>query len=340
MAVSPPNNGENMKALVYTANQEMTFRDEPEPQVENGDALIKIESVGICGSDMHAYLGHDERRVPPLILGHEAVGTVLQGKKPGQRVVLNPLITCGECHECLSGRQNLCSSRDLIGMYRAGAFAEQIAIPERNLIPVPDGISSEKAALTEPGATGLHAVLLAEKAAARPVSESRALVIGGGSVGLLTALILMDKGAREVVIAETNELRRKTIEKYTDCKVIDPISTVPEAGTYDLVFDAVGGSITRQTSIACAHSGGVIVHIGLMDNDGGVDVRALTLREITFIGTYTYTPVDLEVTLHKLASGALGTLEWVERRSLSEGGVAFSELNQGQCAAPKVVLLT
>ena len=96
-----------MKALVYTANEEMTYRDEPEPVPGHGDALIAIESVGICGSDMHAYLGHDERRVPPLILGHEAVGTVLEGTSAGQRVVLNPLITCGVCDECLGGRQNL-----------------------------------------------------------------------------------------------------------------------------------------------------------------------------------------------------------------------------------------
>lgn len=327
-----------MKALVYTANQEMTFRDEPEPQVENGDTLIKIESVGICGSDMHAYLGHDERRVPPLILGHEAVGTVMQGSQPGQRVVLNPLITCGVCHECLSGRQNLCSSRDLIGMYRAGAFAEQIAIPERNLIPVPDGISSVKAALTEPGATGLHAVLLAERASARPISESRALVIGAGSVGLLTALILKDKGVREVRIAETNQLRRQTIENTTDCDIFDPIETAPEEAGYDFVFDAVGSSITRQTSIVSTLSGGVIVHIGLLDNQGEMDVRAITLREIAFIGAYTYTPVDLQVTLEKLASGALGNLDWIEQRSLEEGGKAFDELNRGQCAAPKVVL--
>lgn len=327
-----------MKALVYTANQEMTFRDEPEPQVENGDALIKIESVGICGSDMHAYLGHDERRVPPLILGHEAVGTVLKGSQPGQRVVLNPLITCGECLECLSGRQNLCSNRDLIGMYRAGAFAEQIAIPERNLIPVPDDISSEKAALTEPGATGLHAVLLAERVSARPISEGKALVIGAGSVGLLTALILKDKGVREVRIAETNQLRRQTVENTTDCQIFDPIKTAPDVAGYDFVFDAVGSSITRQTSIASTRSGGVIVHIGLMDNQGEMDVRAITLREITFNGTYTYTPVDLQVTLEKLASGALGMLEWVEGRALAEGAAAFADLNQGLCAAPKVVL--
>ena len=327
-----------MKALVYTANQQMTFRDEPEPQREAGDAIVQVAAVGICGSDMHAYLGHDERRIPPLILGHEAVGTVLKGSKPGQSVVLNPLITCGKCHECLGGRQNLCSKRDLIGMYRAGAFAEQIAIPERNLIAVPDGISSAKAALTEPGATALHAVLLAERAAARPVSELQALVIGAGSVGLLTALILQDKGVRKVVIAETNQLRRATVEKQTDCAIFDPIGSPPEAAAYDLVFDAVGSAMTRQASLISVCSGGVIVHIGLMDNKGDMDVRSLTLREITFIGTYTYTPIDLQVTLHKLASGALGTLDWIEQRLLVDGAAAFSALHKGQCAAPKVIL--
>ena len=118
-----------MKALVYTADKEMTYRDEPPPRPAPGDALVAIDSVGICGSDMHAYLGHDPRRVPPLILGHEAVGTVIEGSRPGQAVLLNPLITCGKCTECLSGRQNLCAQRDLIGMLRPGAFAEQIRAP-------------------------------------------------------------------------------------------------------------------------------------------------------------------------------------------------------------------
>lgn len=329
-----------MKALVYTANEEMTYRDEPEPSTEPGDALVAIESVGICGSDMHAYLGHDARRVPPLILGHEAVGKVLEGSKAGQRVVLNPLITCGHCEYCLGGRQNLCSQRDLIGMYRAGAFAEQIAIPERNLIPLPADMSSARAVLTEPGATGLHAVLLAERIVARPVSEARALVIGAGSVGLLTALILRDKGARRVEIAETNPLRRSMVSQHCDIEIFDPCASPVEPGCYDLVFDAVGGSTTRNTAIEAVKSGAVVVHIGLMDGQGSLDVRAITLREITFIGSYTYTPVDLLTTLQKLYSGALGTLDWVEQRPLSQGAAAFKDLLKGQCAAPKIVLTT
>jgi len=329
-----------MKALVYTANEEMTYREEPEPQAQAGEALIAIESVGICGSDMHAYLGHDERRVPPLILGHEAVGTVLEGTDQGRRVVLNPLITCGVCDDCLGGRQNLCAQRDLIGMYRAGAFAEKIAIPERNLIMVPDDMPGAHAALTEPGATGLHAVLLAERVISRPLSEARALVMGAGSVGLLTALILRDKGVGEIVVAETNPLRRQLVAKHCDFTLLDPMQEQAAPQHFDCVFDAVGGGVTREQAILACRSGGVIVHIGLMDNKGSMDVRAMTLREITIIGTYTYTPVDLRATLSKLHSGALGDLGWIEQRPLSAGGEAFSELLQGRCPAPKIVLQT
>ncbi len=327
-----------MKALVYTANQRMTYRDEPDPAPGQDEALVSVQSVGICGSDMHAWMGHDPRRVPPLILGHEAVGVVLQGSEPGKRVVLNPLITCGTCDDCSGGRQNLCAHRDLIGMVRAGAFAEQVAIPEQNLIEVPDGMDTDKAALTEPGATALHAVSLAEKSSARPISEASALVIGAGSVGLLTALILLDKGATQVDLAETNPLRRQTVIDHTDCRVFDPIKTPPRENHYDLVFDAVGNAKTRDTSIASARPGSIIAHIGLMDNKGRMDVRRMTLQEITLIGCYTYSPLDLRVTLRKLHSGALGTLDWIESRPLGDGGGAFDEIHNGDCAAPKVVL--
>ena len=327
-----------MKALVYTANKEMTYRDEPVPETSPGDALVAIESVGICGSDMHAYLGHDPRRVPPLILGHEAVGSVIEGAEPGRKVVLNPLITCGECHECLNGRQNLCAHRDLIGMYRPGAFAEKIAIPERNLIPVPEDMNTAQAALTEPGATALHAVLLGERVLHRPISESRALVIGAGSVGLLTALILKDKGVENPEIAETNTLRRTTVRQHTSIEVFHPLEAAPEESGFDIVFDAVGGEATRGMAVSAVKPGGVIVHIGLMDNTGSMDIRYMTLQEITFIGCYTYSPVDMRVTLEKLYSGALGDLSWLEQRPLADGATAFRELLEGKCPAPKIVL--
>jgi 2-desacetyl-2-hydroxyethyl bacteriochlorophyllide A dehydrogenase len=327
-----------MKALVYTAEKEVQYRDEPAPEPGPGEVIVAIDAVGICGSDMHAYLGHDSRRVPPLILGHEAVGKVVEGSLSGTTVVINPLIACGRCDECQGGRANLCEKRELVGMYRPGAFAERIAVPAGNLIEIPAEMNPAHAALTEPAATSLHAVNLAAKSAHRPVSESRALVIGGGSVGLFAAMALRDQGAPEIHLAETNPLRRRTVESTQACRVFDPVSEPTRESSFEIVVDAVGGKLSREMAIAAVRPGGVVMHIGLLDNDGGVDVRRMTLQEITLIGTYTYTPVDLRSTVKKLHSGAFGDLGWVEQRSLSDGPGAFDDLLHGRSAAPKIVL--
>lgn len=327
-----------MKALVYTATKEVVFRDEPAPEVRDGEVLLAIDAVGICGSDMHAYLGHDPRRVPPLVLGHEAVGTVVQGPSVGRRAVINPLITCGECDECLGGRSNLCPQRELIGMYRPGAFAERMAIPSGNLIELPEDMDAKRAALTEPAATSLHAVNLANKASHRPLCELRTLVLGGGSVGLFAALALNDQGAPEIHLAETNPLRRNTAEQTGVCRPFDPATVPAQESSFDVVIDAVGGKVSREAAIKAVRPGGVVMHIGLMDNDGGFDARKMTLQEITFIGTYTYTAVDLRIAVQKLHTGAFGALDWIEERPLADGATAFNDLVQGRCAAPKIIL--
>jgi alcohol dehydrogenase len=326
-----------MKALVYTATRETAYQDAPEPEPRPGDALVKIDAVGICGSDMHAWHGHDPRRVPPLILGHEACGTVLEGPAPAGRVVFNPLITCGACGFCREGRANLCAERELIGMRLSGAFAERIAIPARNLIPVPENMDPAKAALTEPCATAWHGLALAARAAWRPIAESRALVIGGGSVGLLAGLILKAWGARAVRLAETNALRRETAAA-AGLEVFDPLAAPAEPAGFDLVFDAVGATATRAAAIAAARPGGAIAHVGLQDWAGEFDARTLTLSEIAFLGVYTYTEADLRASLAALDDGRLGTLEWIEERPLSAGGQAFRDLDAGRSPAAKIVL--
>ena len=327
-----------MKALVYTDTRQVTLREEPAPRAGDGDVVVRIDAVGICGSDMHAYLGHDPRRVPPLILGHEAAGTVVEGPGQGRRAALNPLITCGRCDECMGGRPNLCAKRDLIGMYRPGAFAERIAIPERNLIDIPEGMDPAHAALTEPAATALHAVNLAARAAHRPVAELRGLVLGGGSVGLFAALVLKDQGCEDLMLAETNALRRDAVASTKVCRVFDPVAEPSPASAFDVVIDAVGSRASRETSVSAVRPGGIVIHIGLMDNEGGIDVRKLTLQEITFIGTYTYTPVDLRATINKLHQGRFGDLAWLEQRPLSDGPKAFDDLLHGRSAAPKIIL--
>lgn len=326
-----------MKALVYTGPETLEYRDAPDP--ESGEnALIRVAHAGICGSDMHAWEGHDERRPAPLILGHEVSGTVVEGPGAGSRVAVNPLVTCSECAACLSGRENLCAERQIISMPpREGAFAELLAMPPANLVPIPEGFPTEKAALAEPLSCGWHAVRLAQRALDRPISEARCLVIGGGAIGLGAALILNDQNAAEIHIAETNPLRRDILSSGGGFRVYDSSSEKnPEA--VDMVIDAVGFEATRALASTAVRPGGAIAHIGLGSAAGGLDVRRMTLQEIAFIGTYTYSAADFCETAEAIFSGRLGPLDWTDIRPLSEGARAFADIRSGRAAAPKIVL--
>ena len=322
-----------MKALVYTGPEELAFRSVPDPVAEDGDLLIRVDSVGICGSDMHAYLGHDERRPAPLILGHEGAGTVVGGPYDGQRVAINPLVTDPESAASRSGRENLCPSRQIISMPpREGAFAQFVSMPERNIVPVPPHIALEQAALAEPIAVSWHAVKLGLNAL-HPDDERRAHVIGGGAIGLAAALSLRALGIERVTLAEPNEVRAAYLADT--CGI--HIDNAP-GGDIPLVVDAVGFGGTRAAASAMVSPGGVIVHIGLGSAEGGLDIRRVTLQEITFIGAYTYTAQDFRDTCAAMFDGRLGALDWVETRPLCEGAQAFDDIRRGRVAAPKTVL--
>ena len=326
-----------MKALVYTGPEALDFRDMPDPGAFEGDALIRVEHVGICGSDMHAWAGHDERRPAPLILGHEAAGEVLSGPRPGRRVTVNPLVTCGACAECRGGRENLCAARQIISMPpREGAFAERLSMPERNLVTIPEGISTERAALAEPIACGWHAVRLARRVLDRPIEEARCLVLGGGAIGFGAALVLAAAGVREIAVAETNPARRRIIARSGDFRVFDP--TGEDMSDVDLVIDGVGFEATRAAACRSVRPGGAIVHIGLGASSGGLDIRRMTLQEITFIGAYTYSRADFLETAQAIFEGRLGALDWPEIRPLAEGARAFADIKAGRAAAPKIIL--
>jgi L-iditol 2-dehydrogenase len=335
-----------MKALVYTAPETLDFRDTPDPAPGAGDVLIEVEHVGICGSDMHAWAGHDARRPAPLILGHEAAGMIIEGPidgsidEPGAgtRVTVNPLVTCGVCADCHAGRENLCARRQIISMPpREGAFAQQLAMPSGSLVAIPDDVPTEKAALVEPIACGWHAVRLARRILNRPVEETCCLVLGGGAIGLGTALVLAAYGASEIWIGETNPVRRTILEKAGNFRVFDPVSG-PGPEAVDLAVDCVGIQITRAAASTAVRPGGVIAHIGLGSGLGGLDIRRMTLQEIAFIGTYTYTQADFNDTAQAVFDGRLGALDWADIRPLSDGARAFADIKAGRAAAPKIIL--
>ena len=325
-----------MKALVYTGPEGLDYRDVADPVVAKDHHLIRIDSVGICGSDMHAYLGHDDRRPAPLILGHEGAGTVVGGPLDGRRVTINPLVTCGTCRACKAGRENLCATRQIISMPpREGAFADFVAMPERNLVTVPDGFSLEKAALAEPIAVGWHAVRLSLSAMAADPAQN-ALVIGGGAIGVAAAISLIAQGLSNVTLVEPNPLRRAFLGLNAGIAVCSPDDIAGQV--FDLTADCVGYDATRATASAVTRPGGVILHVGLGGGAAGLDIRRMTLQEITFIGTYTYTAQDFRDTCAAMFDGRLGSLDWTQARPLSEGARAFGDIRTGRAAAPKIIL--
>ena len=333
-----------MQALVYTDTQKLIYREEKDPKLVKGESIIKVSASGICGSDMHAYHGKDDRRIPPLILGHEISGIIHKGNEVGKKVVLNPLITCGLCNFCKNGREHLCSKRIILGMNkpieRQGGFAEYVSIPDKNIYDLPKNLSIKEAPIAEPCAVALHAVELGEKELVNPLKNNKALVIGAGAIGLLCGLILTKiKQCKDITIVDPNEKRLGVSLKYLHAKGFKPDSKNITDNHFDVVFDTVGLEITRQQAIKSIKPGGAIIHIGLTQPSGIFDFRKTTLQEITFVGTYCYTNKDFEITLNIFNNKVIGSLDWIEYRELKQGSSAFKEIHDGKCTAPKIILL-
>ena len=177
---------------------------------------------------------------------------------------------------------------------------------------------------------------LAEEAADRPLDQARCLVIGGGAIGVGAALALRAFGAVDVTVIEPNDVRRVVLDG------IDGFTTVGQGG-FDgcahVVIDAVGYAATRADATALTYPGGVIAHIGLGEGTGGLDIRRMTLQEITFIGTYTYTMADFREAAQAIFDGQFGPLDWIETRPLAAGPQAFSDLRRGKVASPKIIFI-
>ncbi len=212
-----------MQALVYLPSYELEVREVVPPQPRAGEVVVRVEAAGICGSDLHGVASRSPRREPPLIMGHELCGEVVAAGGAagehliGTRVAVNPQVPCGDCFSCRSGRENVCAQRELIGGTRPGGFAELVSVPSRCVHPLSERLGAEVAVFCEPLATCVHALRLVSGSLVET-----AVVLGGGTLGVLSAQVLRLAGTRTIVVSELDEGRRRGVAAIAD-SVVEPL---------------------------------------------------------------------------------------------------------------------
>jgi len=335
-----------MKALVYSAVKEMAVRDVPEPSPRPEQAVVKVIGTGICGSDMSGFLGHSARRQPPLILGHEVIGTVVHappGEWPfgvGDRVIANPIQACGACAMCGSGQGNLCSDWKLLGMDREeGAFAEYVAVKAENLFPVPAGVSDQQAVMVEPLANGVHLFNLISRHQFGSLA-----ILGAGTQGILMLALAGLHGYRDVIVVDTSAERLEIARTFGAAHLLNPSdgdavdAILKRTGGVDICIDAVGATATRAAAIAATRKGGEILLLGLHDAVSALDINLVVRKELKLQGSFAYTSADLLTSKRLIESGAISIERWTETWPLESGQLAFDQLTTTPGSTLKIVL--
>ncbi len=316
-----------MKALIWHGDRDLRIEHVHEPELEAGQTLLRVVMAGICGSDLHGYRGHPGPRVPPLILGHEAVGRA--DGHPGL-VIPFPLWSCGACPTCQRGDVQLCAERGLLGLDRPGVFAEAVAVPSDALIDVPASMTAVVATLTEPLAVAVSALRLDSV-----TGGERVLVLGAGPIGLLTAYAATAAGA-EVDVLEPLE-RRRNIAAALGAQTVYAEPTAVPIGHYDIAYDTVGIEPVWTVAISAVRRGGIVTVIGLGQDVGAVAIGGLVRNAITIRGHYAYTRDDFDAALDLHLRHPLDH-SWVDSGSLDDGGRAFHELVETPDVRIKFVL--
>ncbi len=323
-----------MRQLVYLGPRRMELQEAPEPEPGPGEVVFATEAAAICGSDLHGFREASSRRVPPLVMGHEAVGRIVavgEGVDPslvGVRVVLRPLLACGTCEPCLERRPNLCRAGRLVGRDLTGAFAERFVVPERAAVPIPEHVPAELATLTEPLANAVHVT-------GRSVREGDdVLVIGAGPIGALMARAAVDRGARRVlatdpVPARLELVRAQGATPVSDADPAEAVLAATEGRGVDLVIDAAGFDATWALGPRVVRPGGRIEVVGLGSPTATVDAYAVIGKEITIAGSFAWTEEDFDRALVLVAAGAIDATGWFTTVPLAEGQRAFEELVDG-----------
>lgn len=328
---------DRMRALLLAEIGRLAVVDIPRPALERpDDVLVRVRAVGVCGSDLHGYLGHTGRRIPPLVMGHEAVGDVVavgpgvRGLSPGSRVATHTVAACGRCAQCLAGARSLCVDRRILGMSAPGAYAEFVAWPEASLTELPSSLSFEHGALAEPLAIALHAVGLAR---IRPGDS--VFVAGAGPIGVLVLALVRLAGARRILVSDVHSTRRDLAvvlgaDVVIDATEQDPVQIAREqtgGSGVDVAFEAVGAAVTAGQTTEAVRNGGTVVWLGNNADRIEIGMQTIVTRNLCVRGAYGQTIEEFERALALLAGGAIPADTIVNKRAhLEEGPDLFDEL--------------
>lgn len=339
-----------MQALVWEGPRQMNLREVDAPEPTSDEVLIRVAYSGICGSELGGYLGHNSLRVPPLIMGHEFSGEIVAlgeeatainaGLATGQRVTVNPLISPPWSKAALRGRHNLTLPRNILGIHRPGSYAEFVTAPAANVYPLPNTMSLEHAALTEPLGCALRVAKLSGCTATDSV-----LITGLGPIGLLTLQVVKAMGVQHIIATDTDP-DRVAIGQHFGVQVLNPlqdnvVEIVRDATAgegIDVAIDAVGATATRRECLDAVRLGGKVIFTGLHDEESNIQANLLIRNEINIQGSFAYTPLDFEDAFNWLGEGRIEIDPWLLKAPLAEGGACFERLLSKPGRVAKILL--
>ena len=341
-----------MKSLVLTEPKVLRIQESPTPDLAADEALIRVKACGICGSDVHGYDGSSGRRIPPLIMGHEAAGVIegmgakVEGFSLGDRVTFDSTVYCGECEYCLEGKVNLCDRRMVLGVScgeyrRHGAFAEYIAVPSRILYKLPPSLPFEHAAMIEAVSVAVHAV---GRVKFQPGDAS--VVVGAGMIGLLLVQAARAAGCDRVIAVDLDKDRLKLAKELGATQSISPL----ESDTIETIlgatagqgarvsFEVVGSTPTVETAIQATRKGGAVVLVGNLAPQVEFPLQSVVTREITLFGSCA-SAGEYPKCIELMDKGAIKVSPLISAQAtLEEGAEWFDRLYAKEAGLMKVIL--
>lgn len=292
-----------MKQQVMTEPKKIIFQEVEVPEVKENDVKIRIENIGVCGSDIHVYHGQHPFTKYPVTQGHEVsgeiveVGSNVKDLKPGMAVTIEPQVTCGHCHPCKNGKYNLCEELKVMGFQTTGTASEYFVCDKKYVTPLPEGLSFEEGAMIEPLAVAVHAVKQMGD-----IQNKDVVVIGAGPIGNLVAQTAKGLGAKKVMITDVSDLRLK---KAKECGIDFCINTKEKdfneamievfgPDKADVIYDCAGNNITMNQAILSARKGSVIVLVAVFAGMATVDLAVLNDHELDLKTSMMYRHEDYE----------------------------------------------